>query len=137
MARALLQRPPANAWPEAHSTGRLYRQHMPGEQKDLRNEKAERRAARGVIAAYHQAQLRALLERVRVGFARLDDGEIDEFELDSLIHHYQRSATELWKFCGSTGGQWLQAARALSYFREQGDEPDWWEAGRPRRDRRP
>jgi hypothetical protein len=108
---------------------------MAGDQQDLRNEKAERRAAREVIAAYHQAQLRALLERVRAGFAQLDQGDIDEFELDSLIHHYQRSAKELWKFCGSSGGQWLQAARWLSYFREQDDEPDWWEAGRPRRDR--
>ena len=35
--------------------------------------------------------------------------------LDSLIHRFHRSATELCKFCGSTGSQWLQAARALSY----------------------
>ncbi len=102
---------------------------------DLKGEKAERRAALEVITAYHQTQLRALLERVRAGFAQLDNGDLDEFELGSLIHHYQRSATELWKFCGSTGGQWLQAARALSYFREQGGEPDWWEADKSRRDR--
>jgi hypothetical protein len=99
------------------------------------NQKAERRAAREVIAAYHQAQLRALLEHVRSGFAQLDAGDIDEFDLDDLIHHYKRSAAELWKFCGSTGGQWLQAATTLTYLRERGDEPDWWQSGAPRRDR--
>jgi hypothetical protein len=90
------------------------------------------RAARELIGAYHQEQLRSLLEHVRTGFVRLDAGEIDEFELDELIHHYKRSGTELWKFCGSRGGQWLQAARMLEYLRECGDEPDWWEAGAAR-----
>ena len=109
---------------------------VPDQQHD-EDDKAERRAARELVAAYHQAQLRALLDRVRAGSAQLDKGDIDVFELDSLIHHYQRSATALWKFCGSTGGQWLQAARSLSYFRDQDDEPDWWQAGSPRRDRSP
>ena len=99
-------------------------------------DKAERRAARELIGAYHQEQLRGLLEHVRAGFVRLDAGEIDEFDLDDLIHHYKRSASELWKFCGSSGGQWLQAARILEYSRERGDEPDWWEAvAAPRRSR--
>jgi hypothetical protein len=96
---------------------------------------ADRRDARALIAAYHQAQLRTLLEHVRTGFNELDAGTIDEFELDDLIHRYQRSATELWKFCGSSGGQWLQASNALAYRRAQGDEPDWWEIGAPRRRR--
>lgn len=98
-------------------------------------EKAERRAARELIGAYHREQLRGLLEHVRAGFVRLDADEIDEFDLDDLIHHYKRSATELWKFCGSSGGQWLQAAWMLGYLRERGEEPDWWEAGAPRRSR--
>lgn len=98
-------------------------------------EKGRRRAARELIATYHQQQLRALLERVRDGFAQLDAGEINEFELDDLIHRYKRAAAELWKFCGSTGGQWLQAASALTYLREQGDEPDWWAKSVPRPDR--
>jgi hypothetical protein len=96
---------------------------------------AERRAARELIGAYHQEQLRSLLEDVRAGFIGLDAGEIDEFDLDDLIHHYKRSATELWKFCGSSGGQWLQAARMLGYLRERGEEPDWWQAGASRRSR--
>ncbi len=106
-----------------------------GNTPDECDDKAERRAAQDLIGVYHQTQLRALLERVRAGFAQLDAGEIDEFGLDELIHHYKRSATELWKFCGSSGGQWLQAARMLSYLRDQGEEPDWWNAGAPRRDR--
>ena len=98
-------------------------------------EKANRRAARELIAAYHQTQLRTLLERVGAGFAQLDAAQIDEFDLDDLIHHYKRSAAELWKFCGSTGSQWQQAANALAYMREQGEEPDWWDGGAPRRAR--
>ena len=76
-----------------------------------------------------------MLEQVRTGFARLDRGEIDEFDLDDLIHRYKRAAGDLWKFCGSTGGQWLQAAKTLTYLREQGEEPDWWERSAPRHDR--
>ena len=98
-------------------------------------EKAQRRAARALIAAYHQEQLRMLLELVREGFARLDSGDIDEFELDDLIHRYQRAAGDLWRFCGSTGGQWLQAANTLTYLRERGDEPDWWAQSGRRRSR--
>jgi len=99
-------------------------------------EKNDRRAAQELISAYQQEQLRRLLEQVRAGFVRFDNREIDEFDLDDLIHHYKRSATELWKFCGFGGGQSHQAARMLAYLRERGEEPDWWEAGAPRR-RRP
>jgi hypothetical protein len=31
-----------------------------------------------------------LLDRVRDGFARLDAGEIDVFEMDELIHRYKQ-----------------------------------------------
>jgi hypothetical protein len=82
-----------------------------------------------IIAAYHDKQLRGLLERVRDGFVRLDAGEIDAFDMDDLIHHYKCSARELWKFCGSSGSEWERAASTLAYWREQGDEPDWWQAG--------
>ena len=98
-------------------------------------EKAQRRAARALIAAYHQQELRVLLERVREGFALLDSGDIDEFDLDDLIHRYKRAAGELWKFCGSSGGQWLQAASTLTYLRERGEEPDWWARSAPSRGR--
>jgi hypothetical protein len=72
---------------------------------------------------------------VRDGFAQLDSGEMDVFELDDLIHRYKRAAAELWKFCGSSGAQWLQAASVLSSLRERGEEPGWWARSAPRRDR--
>jgi hypothetical protein len=96
-------------------------------------EKADRRAARQLIAEYHKEQLRMLLGHVRASFAQLDAGEIDEFDVDDVIHRYKRSAAELWKFCGSSGGEWQRAANMLTYLREHGDEPDWWEAGAARR----
>jgi hypothetical protein len=88
-----------------------------------------------MIATYHQAQLRGLLEHVRSGFVQLDAGEIDEFELDNLVYHYKRSAAELWKFCDYTGIGALRTAATLTYLREEGREPDWWEAGTSRRER--
>lgn len=94
---------------------------------DRAAEKAERRAARELVASYHQEELRRLLDHVRDGFARLDAGDIDEFELDELIHRYKRAAVKLWSFCGSSGGRWQQAANTLSYWGSQGDpSPDWW-----------
>jgi hypothetical protein len=93
-----------------------------------------RRAARETIGGYHEEQLKLLLDRVRDGFARLDAGEIDVFELDDLIHRYKRSARELRKFCGSTGSDWERAAATLAYLRDRGEElPDWWAAGESRR----
>lgn len=105
-----------------------------GRRVDPSSEKAQRREARAMVVAYHQEQLRALLEHVREAFDQLDAGEIDEFELDDLIHRYKRSARQLWTFCGSSGGQWLQAAAALTYMRDRGEERDWWAESARRRD---
>lgn len=101
-----------------------------GDQGDT---KAARRAARLVIGNYHQAQLAELIEHVREALVRYDAGEIDVFDLDDLIHHYKRSARELWKFCAGTGSHVLFAARTLEYWQAEGDLPDWWEAGTPNR----
>jgi hypothetical protein len=46
----------------------------------------------------------------------MDSGEMDPFEFDDLIHHYKNAARELWKFCGSIGGDWERAARTLDYL---------------------
>ena len=97
--------------------------------------KAERRAARAAVGAYHEAELARLLEHVRDGLARYDAGEIDAFELDDLIHHYKRATQKLWSFCSGSGGQIEMAARTLEYLREQNDLPDWWDWARPRRSR--
>ena len=88
-----------------------------------------------MVLAYHRQQLRELQERVREGFARLDRGEIDSFDLDRLIHHYSRSAKELWKFCGNGESRIAWAVAAIESRRRLGDEPDWWEIGDPDRRR--
>jgi len=55
---------------------------------DRAGERARRRTARKAIGAYHEEQLRLLLDRVRDGFARMNTGEIDAFDLDEVIHRY-------------------------------------------------
>jgi hypothetical protein len=100
-----------------------------------RSEKAERRAAREFVGDYHEAELRRLLEHVREGFARLDAGELDAFELDDLIHRYKRSTREPWKFCSVSGGHAVAVARMLEELRARDELPDWWDAGRTRRER--
>lgn len=86
------------------------------------------------MVAFHQEQLRVLLEHVRVGFMQLDEGGIDEFELDDLIHQYKKAATKLWAFCGGGRGSVTEAANAIDYLQEQGQgPPDWWRQAAPRR----
>jgi hypothetical protein len=100
---------------------------------DGQSESAQRRAVREMVSAYHQQELLGLLEHVREGFARLDAGELDVFELDELIHRYKRAAKMVWSFCGSSGSQWERAANALRGLRERGESPpDWWQEAAPR-----
>ena len=102
--------------------------------RDIEDPRTRRRVARELIGAYHEEQLRRLLEHVRHGIDRMDAGEIDPFELDELIHQYKRSTQKLWSFCGSGGADWESAALTVESWRESGEEQiDWWEAGRPRR----
>ena len=130
--------PPERVGSKALAVVRRYRLFVPeaGGPADPRSERADRRAAQALIAAYHQGQLRVLLEQVRAGFAQLDAGTIDEFDLDNLIHRYKRAAAALWSFCGSSGGRWLQAANALQSLRERGEEPNWWARSASPRDSR-
>jgi len=86
-----------------------------------------------MVFAYHRAQLRSLQEHVREGFARFDSGEIDSFELDHVIHHYSRSAKELWKFCGNGESRIAWAVAAIESHRQSGSETDWWQIGDPDR----
>jgi hypothetical protein len=66
--------------------------------------KADRRAARERVAAYHEAQLGELIEQVTAAIDGYRAGEIDAYTVDETIHHYHRAARELWKFCWSGGG---------------------------------
>ena len=69
-----------------------------------RGDLATRRPRRG--AARHAARAD---EYRREGFARLDRGEIDPFELDDLIHHYKRAAQNY----GASAARRAQVGNAL------------------------
>jgi hypothetical protein len=97
--------------------------------------KAERRAARAAVGAYHEAELARLLEHVREGLARYDAGEIDAFALDDLIHHYKRATQKLWSFCSGGGSKIYSTAKTLEWLREEGELPEWWEQSTPKRTR--
>jgi hypothetical protein len=88
--------------------------------------KSERRAARSLVADYHDAQLRELVDRVGNAIDRYRAGELDAFEIDRVLFQYSRAAKELWKFCC-----YLQVEVAANMIRDQAPN-DWWERGAPR-----
>jgi hypothetical protein len=92
-----------------------------------RPSKSERRAARDRVAAYHEAELAKLLAHVRAGFDDYEAGRVDAFELDDVIHRYQRAAKQLYRFCVGSGSQVEAAARTLDHLESERNEPDWWE----------
>ena len=97
--------------------------------------KADRRAARERVSAYHQAQLAGLLGHVAAAIDRYRAGEIDACTVDETIHHYHRAATELWKFCFSrSGGSHAEfIAGILDRMAADAETIDWWERATPRR----
>lgn len=88
--------------------------------------KSERRAAREVVAAYHEAQLAALVEQVGSAVDRFRRGELDAFGADQALFQYARAAKELWKFCS------LSDPELVAGLIRDGQSVDWWERGRPR-----
>lgn len=97
--------------------------------------KAERRAARERVAAYHEVELAALVGHVVGARDRYRAGEIDVFAVDETIHQYPRVAQELGKFCwsGGVGAHIEMIAGILDRQSIDGDTVDWWQRGRPRR----
>jgi hypothetical protein len=90
--------------------------------------KAERRAARVAVGAYHEAELAKLIGRMREGLARYDAGEIDE-----IVHQYNRATQKLWSFCVGAGAHVQTAARTIEWLGEQDEATDWWAIAEPRR----
>ena len=89
--------------------------------------KAERRAAREAVAAYHEEQLGLLVEHVASAIDRHRAGELDAFDVDDVLFQYSRAAKELWKFCNLTTVE-------IAAFVIADDPPaEWWERGAPRR----
>jgi hypothetical protein len=108
--------------------------HASEKRRSAAGPKEQRRADLALVTSYHEAQLAKLLERVQEGFRRFEAAEISAFELDDLIHHYERGARELWKFCGDLSGSRVRfTARTLEELGEDADSMDWWERGKPKR----
>jgi hypothetical protein len=97
--------------------------------------KAERRAARERVSAYHQSQLAELLSHVGAGIDRYRADEIDAYAVDETIHHYHRAAGELWKFCFARGGGTHAEliADTLDRMTADAEAIDWWERAPPQR----
>jgi hypothetical protein len=91
--------------------------------------KAERQAARQQVAAYHEVQLAALVQRVAEAVDRHRGGELDVFEADEVIFQYQRAARQLWAFCQTTGSHAELTAHIIRRMAEDGEAIDWWERG--------
>src|SRR5580658_9456507 len=91
--------------------------------------KAERRAARERVSAYHESQLAGLLGHVEAEIDRYRAGEIDAYAADETIHHYHRAAAELWKFCFARGGgaHVESIANLLDRMTADAETTDWWE----------
>ena len=98
--------------------------------------KAERRAARERVSAYHQSQLAELLSHVAAAIDRYRAGEIDAYAVDETIHHYHRAAGNLWKFCFARGGGTHAEfiAGLLDRMTADAEPIDWWERATPRPD---
>jgi hypothetical protein len=96
--------------------------------------KAERRAARERVAAYHEAHLGELIEYIAAAVDGYRTGEIDAYAVDETIHHYHQAARELWKFCWSDGGGTHMEiiADLLDQMATDGETIDWWEQVTPR-----
>ena len=89
----------------------------------------DRRAARALVAAYHEARLADLIEHVADEIERYHAGAVDAYTVDETIHHYHRVAQELWKFCwsGGVGANIEIVARTLQPLNDNGQIVDWWE----------
>lgn len=89
--------------------------------------KAERRAAREQVAAYHEEQLSRLVEHLASAIDAYRASEIDAYDVDEVTYQYSRAAKALWKFCNLTNVE--IAARVIAE-----DPPtDWWERGARKR----
>jgi hypothetical protein len=98
--------------------------------------KAERRAARERVSAYHSSQLAELLSHVGTAIDRYRGGEIHAYAVDETIHHYHRAAGELWKSCFARGGGTHDEliTDVLDRMTADAEAIDWWErATRQRR----
>ena len=93
--------------------------------------KAERRAARELVAAYHETCLGELVAHVADAIDRYRAGELDAFEADQVIHRYHRAARKLWSYCQVSGANVEVTAYTIAQMRARGEMIDWWQAAAP------
>ena len=79
------------------------------------------------MAAYHESQLAAFVERLGAAIDRFRDGEMDAFGVDQVLFQYSRAAKDLWKFCN------LGDPEVTVNIMREGPAVDWWERGAPRK----
>ena len=90
------------------------------------------------VGAYHERELRRLIDQLRAALERLDAGELDVFEFDALAYQYKKAARDLWKFCSQSGTDMRRAARRVGEIEAGAGEPiDWWQLAAPRPKRAP
>ena len=80
-----------------------------------------------MVAAYHEAQLAELLQRVGATVDSFRAGDLDAFDADQVIFQYSRAAKELWKFCNL--GDVVFTAPLIN----EEAPAAWWERGAPNR----
>lgn len=85
--------------------------------------KAERRAAREKVGAYHEEQLNGLVECLADAIDRHRAAELDAFDVDEVVFQYSRAAKELWKFCN------LGNVEIAAHIIADNPPTDWWERG--------
>jgi hypothetical protein len=94
--------------------------------------KSERRAARDLVASYHETQLAILVEHVAGAIDAHRAGTLDVHGVDEVIHQYKRAARELWKFCWSGGvGAHIETVARIIVEPIGDEDPDWWQLGAP------
>ena len=95
--------------------------------------KSERRAARELVASYHETQLAIVLEHVAAAIDAHRAGTLGIHDVDEVIHHYHRAARELWKFCWSGGvGAHIEIVARLIEHPIDDEAVDWWQCAAPR-----
>ena len=87
--------------------------------------KSERRAAREVVALYHEARLIELVQRVGDAVDGFRAGELDAFQADRVIYQNSRPAKELLKFCNLSDVEFTASLIA------DHSPSDWWERAAP------
>jgi hypothetical protein len=95
--------------------------------------KSERRAARELVASYHETQHAILVEHVAGAIDAHRAGTLDVHGVNEIIHHYKRAAPELCKLCwpGGVGAHIETIARIIAKPIGHEDPVDWWQRGAP------